>query len=578
MRVIDYLNSIYDSDDLHDYKYGKINPEPQDMPESDKDILLLVLDIIRLNEQYRKKENIFEQYHSDRLPDIKRVTRDDLSPLLSIEFSLLPLPIRARLADFLWETVKDKDFGRIAIQSYLMLYNSLWDEEHWPNCIDAIHRAVNIACSLGKNGKEYKECIEAVKEGLNRTKGNDRLYLSSSLLEILCEQKYKADTDVLQYARNSIEVAKEAQNLSKAQIVLEVLAKIDPSNRSSYYEEAGDITQALAFEPAIRRVHTLNQALQYYQKAGAEEKKKLCRKQMEEAQSRIVDEMQMIKTDPIDISATVEEVRTSIRKTSSVNQAIIIFGDLVHIYSREELLKHVRDGGVFASIFPSARIDNRGRQIYSLPPLPLNEEINLDDERVQLHMWDKARALQELNADIVLKYALSELNAQYQYDEDDLDFLVTENAIIPEGREKIIRKGIFLGLKGDLYTALHILIPQMENIIRFLVELCDGKTFYIKPDGNVDNILLGSLLDSPEINDCYDADILFCLKGLLDKKEGSNLRNSIAHGFMEPGNSMIGLYFLGFIIKFLGWYSINCWEERKTIVTEKKACSTGEGG
>ena len=60
---------------------------------------------------------------------------------------------------------------------------------------------------------------------------------------------------------------------------------------------------------------------------------------MEEAQSRIVDEMQVIKTDPIDISATVEEVRTSIRKTSSVNQAIIIFGDLVHIYSREELLE-----------------------------------------------------------------------------------------------------------------------------------------------------------------------------------------------------------------------------------------------
>ena len=59
---------------------------------------------------------------------------------------------------------------------------------------------------------------------------------------------------------------------------------------------------------------------------------------------------------------------------------------------------------------------------------------------------------------------------------------------------------------------------------------------------------------------------------------GSNLRNSIAHGFMEPGNSLIGLYFLGFIIKFLSWYSINCWEERKTIVTEKKACSTGEGG
>ncbi|MBR1685327.1 MAG: hypothetical protein IJ708_09320, partial [Clostridia bacterium] len=516
MRVTDYLSSIYDSDDLHDYKYGKINPEPQDMTEPDKDVLLLILDIIRLNEQYKEKEHIFKQLHSERLPDINSVTKDDLSPLLSIDLLSLPLPICARLADFLWETVKDRDFGRIAIRSYLKLYNSLWNEEHWPNCIDAIHRAVNIACGLGKNGQEYKECIKAAKEGLNRTKGNDRLYLSSSLLEILCEQKCNADPEILQYARNAIDVAKKDQNLSKVQTVLEVLAKIDPLNRSSYYEEVGDITQAMAIEPAIRRVQILKQALQYYEKAGAKEKKKLCRKQLEEAQSRIVDEMQVIQTDPINISSTVEEVRASIRKTNSVKQAIIIFGDLVHISNKEELLKHVCNRGILANMFSSTRIDNRGRQIYSLPPLPLNEHINSDDDRVQLYMWDMARSLQELYADIVLKYALSELNAQYQYDESDLDFLVNKNAVIPEGREDIIRKGIYFGLKGDLYLALHVLMPQMENIIRYIVELCDGKTFYIKPDGNVDNVLLGSLLDSPEINDCYDADILFCLKGLMD--------------------------------------------------------------
>lgn len=196
---------------------------------------------------------------------------------------------------------------------------------------------------------------------------------------------------------------------------------------------------------------------------------------------------------------------------------------------------------------------------------------------MQLHMWDKASSLQELNADIVLKYAISELNKRYQYEEDDLDFLVNENAAIPEGRERIIKKGLFIGLKGDIYPALHILLPQMENVIRYFVELCDGKTYHIKPDGNVDDILLGSLLESPELKDCFDADILFCIKGLMDKKEGSNLRNSIAHGFMEPGNSLIGLYFLGFFVKFLSWYSIECWEERKKIKTGNKEYSIVEG-
>lgn len=498
MKVIEYLNQIYDSDNLDDYKYGKINPDTQGISEPDKVILELILDIVRLNEKYKDKDHIFEQFNSKHLPDIECITRDDLFSLLSIDLSVLPLAIRARVADFLWTTIKDPKAGKIAIQSYLEIYVSLWDEDHWPDCIDAIYRAVNIAACFGKNGKEYKDCIKAVKEGLDRTKGKDRLYLSTSLLEILSEQKCKINDDMLQYARNAIEAAKADQNLNKAQAVLDVLTKLDSSNKFLYYEEAGDITQSLAFEPAIRRVHILTQALQYYQKAGADEKKVQCRKQIEEAQSHVLEEMQVIKTDPIDISSTVKEVQASIKEAANLQQAIIIFGNLVHIYSKKELLKHVQDGGIFTSLFPSAKIDHKGRQVFSLPSLPLDGEIDLNDERVQLHMWDKARALQELNADIVLKYAYSELNKQFQYDEEDLSFLVNDNAAIPEGREKIIRKGLFLGLKGDFYAALHILLPQMENIIRYFVEVCGGKTYYIKQDGNVEDYVLGPLLDSSE--------------------------------------------------------------------------------
>ena len=150
--------------------------------------------------------------------------------------------------------------------------------------------------------------ISAIKKGLNRTKGNDSLFLSSSLLEILAEQKSKLDSNVLQYARNAIESAKNEQNLNKAQIVLETLVKLDSENKNSYYEEAGDITQLFAVGPAVRRVHILNQALQYYKKAGVDEKLSKCRKQIEEAQSHILEEMHVIKTKPIDISSAVDMV------------------------------------------------------------------------------------------------------------------------------------------------------------------------------------------------------------------------------------------------------------------------------
>lgn len=565
MELLHYLNSIYDSDRLYDYKYKKIDPKSADLSDSDKETLELILDVIRLNENYRKKENVFEQSTSKRLRELKDISKEDLSPLLSIRIAEIPLPIRARIADFLWTTIGDQLSARIAIQSYLELYEKLWNEDHWPDCIDVIFRAVNIAYNFNKKGQEYKDCIEAVKKGLDRTQGNDSSFLSTSLLELLAEQKCKITTDIQRYARNVIETAKRDNNLQKAQKVLEALVKLDPPNKNMYYEKAGDITEALASAPAIRRVHTLNQALQYFHKAGAKEKKRQCRELLEEAQSHIFQEMQPIQTAPVDITSTVTGVRTALRKTDNIKQAILALADFVCIYKREKLLEYVRNEGVFAGLFPLTKVDHRGRQVCSLPPLPLSKELDVTDEIVQLHMWNKAEWLQIINADVVLKYAILELNKLYQYSEADLDFLVNDNALIPKGREVIIRKGIYIGLQGDLYVALHILIPQFESIIRFLVEMCGGKTFYLEPNGSAEDYVLGRLLEDQELNESYDPDVIFMLKGLLDKKEGSNLRNAIAHGFMEPGDSLIELYCFGFIIKFLSWYSIACWEEREKM-------------
>ena len=148
MRLTEYLNSIYDSDDLHEYKYGKIDTEFQDLSATEKETLELILDIIRLNEDYRKKDNIFSQYSSIRLPELTSITKEKIEPLLSLNIAEFPLAIRARISDFIWTTVKDPGAAKIAIQSYLELYDKTWDEEHWPECIDAIFRAVNIASNV----------------------------------------------------------------------------------------------------------------------------------------------------------------------------------------------------------------------------------------------------------------------------------------------------------------------------------------------------------------------------------------------------------------------------------------------
>lgn len=73
---------------------------------------------------------------------------------------------------------------------------------------------------------------------------------------------------------------------------------------------------------------------------------------------------------------------------------------------------------------------------------------------------------------------------------------------------------------------------------------------------------MSSIFDLPELLDCYDNDILFLFKGLLNDQAGANIRNNIAHGILEDreGNSGASLYFIVSVIKLLSYTSTECFE------------------
>jgi len=66
----------------------------------------------------------------------------------------------------------------------------------------------------------------------------------------------------------------------------------------------------------------------------------------------------------------------------------------------------------------------------------------------------------------------------------------------------------------------------------------------------------------PELKDCYDNDILFLFKVLLNEQSRANIRNEISHGIMEEnrGNSGIVKYFLCAIIRLLTYTSKECYD------------------
>lgn len=203
-----------------------------------------------------------------------------------------------------------------------------------------------------------------------------------------------------------------------------------------------------------------------------------------------------------------------------------------------------------------------------LPPLDLQNP-QKDEALLREHMVHYVVEQRGLAEAVCLWYAYHKVQERGAVAPKDLSFLIDQNALIPEERKAIIKTGLQLGLNGELYASLHILLPQMENLLRELVKICGDAPTYLKEDGTEDVKPLSQLFDSQKLKAAYDEDLLFTWKTLLDERGGPNLRNEIAHGVLSPeqGSGGAALSFLSLLIRFLSLYSLDAHAVYKKLHT-----------
>jgi hypothetical protein len=121
---------------------------------------------------------------------------------------------------------------------------------------------------------------------------------------------------------------------------------------------------------------------------------------------------------------------------------------------------------------------------------------------------------------------------------NDILSIVSHSPFVPPEREYLFAKGLYAGLTGDFFTSTHILIPQIENSIRYLLWRGGKITSGLDNRGIQNEHDLNSTLRRPDVDSIFDEDTLFDLKCLLVEHAGSNLRNRMAHGLISDGEFM----------------------------------------
>jgi hypothetical protein len=133
-----------------------------------------------------------------------------------------------------------------------------------------------------------------------------------------------------------------------------------------------------------------------------------------------------------------------------------------------------------------------------------------------LPLWQRRQVSGDLTADTVI----DAFRASGNFAEDNLEIIAT-------GLEAVMR--------NDEVSALHILVPQLEDVLRALLRQNDHETSHQKPTDTAvtEEITLGSVLQGLETAGVITTDDCLLFNLVLDGPLGMNLRNRIGHGLVR---------------------------------------------
>ncbi|SDI13971.1 DUF4209 domain-containing protein [Chryseobacterium jejuense] len=131
----------------------------------------------------------------------------------------------------------------------------------------------------------------------------------------------------------------------------------------------------------------------------------------------------------------------------------------------------------------------------------------------------------------------------------------TNSAFIPNGREEFFIEGIYSGFENNFILSSHLLIPQIENSLKNIIEVNGRNTTRLADDIQNDNTL-GTILN-PEnkdkmLNGICNKDLQFELHNFLIDGSSTNFRNRICHGLASTWESnFYGIYLWWITLKMV---------------------------
>lgn len=266
-----------------------------------------------------------------------------------------------------------------------------------------------------------------------------------------------------------------------------------------------------------------------------------------------VGQMQTVQTGRVDITELAERATAMVRGKEPL-AALQAFS---HVYrgARVATIRANAERNLNVSIFHqisgSTVISAQGNTIARQPAVGNGA----DEAETALHaqMVREYQILFGLVAKAEIEPALTAMRMEHLFTVGDFEELCHSSPFVPPKRVELVAQGLYAGYCGDMVQAMHLLVPQIENIVRVHLQHGGAITTTTSQDGIVMENGMSTLVKLPQMAATFGEDLTFEMIALFCDQNGPNLRNEVAHGLISKSacESDAGIYAWWFIFSLM---------------------------
>lgn len=458
--------------------------------------------------------------------------------------------LRARIADSCWYVNRKLHaVAALAASSYLnavelFFKRELLDQYESDSAmpfkvVDLIDRAFAIYVSAGKRNEIPDSAKQVLKRAYEAAKGNECLGAFVKLSSIAQE------CGLLEWQEIAV-VAEALAQATKDKLYAEAVKRVWLHAARAYLrvddKESAVRCRVSAVEQTLRMRDAVSTAMgkaswtrsaigELRAIGGMAERIELLKKELQQHEEDSLSEYGSFSV-PMDLTderrATIEEF-----EPLDVHEMLLRLAFTCRAPDKIALHKNClesRDKYFFASMSGKSYADDRGKVIATAVHVPHGSE--LPSEWFDHESLSEAGLHYHIATEAFIRPACITMSRCQLIDYRHFEPIVCSSAFVPPGFEAIFSQGFSKLVQGDMVSAAHLLIPQLENALRHVLNSRRSNTAKLNGDLTQEDQSLKLLLKNywEEIEQVFGVDNTYLLHILFNLKGGPMLRHEVAHG------------------------------------------------